>query len=136
MNQPWFPQQIIQRTVTVAMILLLLRLPTVAADDVLWLAEPAGNWEKEAFPLGNGRLGCMVFGGIEEEHLQFNVDSLWTGDENLEGDYRAPGRTCRLYTRVPVAVLNRGQRMEVEGLEEGVIAFPTEEDQSYVVVSE
>jgi len=91
MNQPWFPQQIIQRTVTVAMVLLLLRLPTAAADDVLWLAEPAGNWEKEAFPLGNGRLGCMVFGGIEEEHLQFNVDSLWTGDENLEGDYRAPG---------------------------------------------
>ena len=61
------------------------------ADDVLWLAKPATNWEKEAFPLGNGRLGCMVFGGVDEERIQYNVDSLWTGDENLEGNYRAPG---------------------------------------------
>ena len=61
------------------------------ADDVLFLDKPAANWEKEAFPLGNGRVGCMVFGGVEEERIQFNVDSLWTGDENLTGDYRAPG---------------------------------------------
>jgi alpha-L-fucosidase 2 len=61
------------------------------ADDVIWLDKPATNWEKEAFPLGNGRLGCMVFGGVEEERIQYNVDSLWTGDENLEGNYRAPG---------------------------------------------
>ena len=60
-------------------------------DDHLFLANPATNWEKEAFPLGNGRLGCMVFGGVEEERIQFNVDSLWTGDENLPGDYGAPG---------------------------------------------
>jgi alpha-L-fucosidase 2 len=66
--------------------------PTLApADDILFLDKPAANWEKEAFPLGNGRLGCMVFGGVEEERIQFNVDSLWTGDENLTGDYRAPG---------------------------------------------
>ena len=29
----------------------------------------------------------MVFGGLEEERIQFNVDSLWTGDENPEGGY-------------------------------------------------
>ncbi len=67
----------------------------VAFDGVpgtVWfLGKPATNWEKEAFPLGNGRLGCMVFGGVEEERIQFNVDSLWTGDENLPGDYGAPG---------------------------------------------
>jgi alpha-L-fucosidase 2 len=61
------------------------------AADVLFLGEPATNWEKEAFPLGNGRLGCMVFGGVEEERIQFNVDSLWTGDENPGGAYEAPG---------------------------------------------
>jgi alpha-L-fucosidase len=71
--------------------------PTIAkandihTDEVLLLEKPAANWEKEAFPLGNGRLGCMVFGGLEEERIQFNVDSLWTGDENLSGNYRAPG---------------------------------------------
>jgi len=58
---------------------------------VLLLQKPAVNWEKEAFPLGNGRLGCMVFGGVAEERIQFNVDSLWTGDENLRGNYKAPG---------------------------------------------
>ncbi len=61
------------------------------ADRLLWLEKPAADWEKEAFPLGNGRLGCMVFGGIKEERIQFNVDSLWTGDENPSGNYRAPG---------------------------------------------
>jgi alpha-L-fucosidase 2 len=70
--------------------------PRADADDgatsrVLLLGKPAANWEKEAFPLGNGRLGCMVFGGIQEERIQFNVDSLWTGDENLTGSYKAPG---------------------------------------------
>jgi len=44
-----------------------------------------------ALPLGNGRLGCMVFRGINEERIQFNVDNLWTGDENLPGEYKAPG---------------------------------------------
>ncbi len=58
------------------------------ADDVLWFDKPAANWEKEAFPLGNGRLGCMVFGGVPEERIQLNVDSLWTGDENLPGNYK------------------------------------------------
>ncbi len=59
--------------------------------DVLLSDTPATDWGKEAFPLGNGRLGCKVFGGVAEERIQFNVDSLWTGDENPGGDYRAPG---------------------------------------------
>ncbi|MBA7576134.1 hypothetical protein ES708_17971 [subsurface metagenome] len=33
----------------------------------------------------------MVFGGVEEERIQFNVDNFWTGDENLPGEYTAPG---------------------------------------------
>jgi len=43
-------------------------------------------------PLGNGRLGCMIFGGVASEHLQFNVDSLWTGDANPSGDYGSMGK--------------------------------------------
>ncbi len=49
-------------------------------DDVVWLSQPAVKWRREVFPLGNGRMGCTVFGGIEKERIQFNVDSLWTGD--------------------------------------------------------
>jgi len=80
-----------KKVVAVAALTVLFCLNLAPADDVLFLDKPAADWEKEAFPLGNGRLGCMVFGGVEEERIQFNVDSLWTGDENLTGDYRAPG---------------------------------------------
>lgn len=44
----------------------------------LWYQQPAGEWE-EALPLGNGRLGAMVYGGILEEHLQMNEESMWYG---------------------------------------------------------
>lgn len=44
----------------------------------LWYRRPAEKWS-EALPIGNGRLGAMVFGGIENERLQFNEDTIWTG---------------------------------------------------------
>ncbi len=44
----------------------------------LWYRQPAKVWE-EALPLGNGRLGAMVFGGVTDERLQLNEDSLWDG---------------------------------------------------------
>lgn len=43
----------------------------------------SGAWERSWYPLGNGRLGCMVDGGERTLRVQFNVDSLWTGDENI-----------------------------------------------------
>ncbi len=45
---------------------------------LLWYDHPAQKWV-EALPIGNGRLGGMLSGGISEEHLQFNEDTLWTG---------------------------------------------------------
>ena len=44
----------------------------------LWYRQPAEHWT-EALPIGNGRLGAMVFGGVAEERLQLNEDTLWTG---------------------------------------------------------
>jgi alpha-L-fucosidase 2 len=44
----------------------------------LWYSRPAIEWE-QALPVGNGRLGGMVFGGIGEEHIQLNEDTLWSG---------------------------------------------------------
>ena len=49
--------------------------------------EGARNWESEALPIGNGRLGGMLFGGTTSDRVQFNVDSLWTGGENVSGGY-------------------------------------------------
>ena len=44
----------------------------------LWYEQPANLWT-EALPLGNGRLGAMVFGGVARERIQLNEDSLWSG---------------------------------------------------------
>jgi alpha-L-fucosidase 2 len=44
----------------------------------LWYGQPAEKWT-EALPLGNGRLGAMVFGGVAREHLQLNEGTLWAG---------------------------------------------------------
>jgi alpha-L-fucosidase 2 len=53
----------------------------------LWYQKPATDAMSEALPVGNGRIGGVVFGGIEKERIQFNVDSLWTGNDT--GDYGA-----------------------------------------------
>jgi len=44
----------------------------------LWYGKPAQQWE-EALPVGNGRLGAMVFGRVEQERLQLNEDTVWGG---------------------------------------------------------
>lgn len=44
----------------------------------LWYRQPAYYWE-EALPLGNGRLGAMLFSGVEEDVLMMNEDTLWSG---------------------------------------------------------
>ena len=52
----------------------------------LWYSQPAREWN-EALPIGNGRLGAMIFGGTVEEKIQLNEDSIWYGgprDRNNE----------------------------------------------------
>jgi alpha-L-fucosidase 2 len=44
----------------------------------LWYRQPATKWV-EALPVGNGRIGAMVFGGVQQERLQLNEDTLWGG---------------------------------------------------------
>lgn len=58
----------------------------------LWYREPASQWV-EALPVGNGRLGAMVYGGAEEEHLQFNEDTVWSGRPH---DYTHSGAAAHL----------------------------------------
>ncbi len=70
-----------------ALFLLALVLPAAAAPLAIRSSTPAANWEHDAYPVGNGRLGAMVFGGTAGERIQFNVDSLWSGGENESGGY-------------------------------------------------
>src|SRR5690554_4887562 len=44
----------------------------------LWYDKPAENWN-EALPVGNGRLGAMVFGGPANEKIQLNEETFWSG---------------------------------------------------------
>lgn len=44
----------------------------------LWYTKPSASWN-EALPIGNGRLGAMVFGGVNNETFQLNEESLWSG---------------------------------------------------------
>jgi alpha-L-fucosidase 2 len=66
-----------------------------APDLVLRYDRPAQDndqgWEKEALPIGNGRIGAMVFGGVAREHLQFNDITLWSGDARETGTYQPFG---------------------------------------------
>ena len=53
-------------------------LSTSAQNSILWYNQPAEKWE-DALPIGNGRLGAMVFGIPGKERIQLNEDSMWPG---------------------------------------------------------
>ena len=77
-----------------------------AGSYFLCYNKPATDWMTEALPIGNGRIGGMVFGGIEQEHIQFNENSLWTGDEKDTGAYQNFGDLFITFsdTSVPKAI--------------------------------
>jgi len=58
--------------------------------EQLWYTAPARHWE-EALPLGNGRIGAMVYGGISRERIELNEDTLWTGGPAATKSYDIPG---------------------------------------------
>jgi alpha-L-fucosidase 2 len=82
------------------------------ADDwsglKLWYQQPAGVWT-EALPVGNGRLGAMIFGGTEHERLQFNEDTLWTGEPH---EYQHEGAVK--YLPIVRKLLFEGKQREAE----------------------
>ena len=76
--------------VTVRILLIVLAVAAVAYGQRLALRynQPAEDWQSQALPIGNGRLGAMIFGDARHEHLQLNEISLWTGDEKDTGSYQ------------------------------------------------
>lgn len=69
---------------------------TAAPNDfTLRYQQPApdtdAGWEREALPIGNGRIGAMLFGQLARERIQFNDITLWTGDEKVMGAYQPFG---------------------------------------------
>lgn len=90
---PLFLPAILQATrpltkIIITGIILLLSVPVFATEKettsqareafgglTLWYAQPATEWT-QTLPIGNGRLGSMVYGGIEQEHLQLNFSAF------------------------------------------------------------
>lgn len=58
----------------------------------IWYNEPATSWMTEALPIGNGYMGAMFFGGVEEERIQFNEESLWSGGKGEWEGYNGGNR--------------------------------------------
>jgi alpha-L-fucosidase 2 len=64
----------------------------------LWYRQPAKEWT-EALPVGNGRLGAVVFGTVATEHLQLNEDTVWAGhplERDRAGAYQYLDQARRL----------------------------------------
>lgn len=76
----------------------------------LWYKQPAVKWT-EALPIGNGKLGGMIFGGIDKDHIQFNEETLWTGEPR---DYNWPGASN--YLPAIRKLLFEGKQKEAEAL--------------------
>ena len=82
--------------------------PAAADPPMLRYDRPATQWV-EALPIGNGRLGAMVFGGVAEERIQFNESTLWTGQPH---DYANEGASAFLQRMRDL--LNEGRRLGLE----------------------
>ena len=76
----------------------------------LWYRQPAHLWV-EALPVGNGHLGAMVFGGVAHERIQFNEQTVWTGEPH---DYAHPG-AYRSLAKIR-ELLEAGKQKEAEDL--------------------
>jgi alpha-L-fucosidase 2 len=87
-----------------------LPLTSAAASSALklWYDKPAEQWS-EALPIGNGRLGAMVFGGVTNERVQFNESTLWTGQPH---EYQHEGAVKFLPQMRQL--LNEGRRLQIE----------------------
>src|SRR6478672_12218202 len=79
------------KPMTKLLVLSLALVAPVFGDLTLFYKQPATDWQTQALPIGNGRLGAMIFGDAIHEHIQLNEISLWTGDEKNMGSYQNLG---------------------------------------------
>ncbi|MBO9612893.1 MAG: glycoside hydrolase family 95 protein [Dyadobacter sp.] len=81
-----------------------------SVQSKLWYKQPAKQWE-EALPIGNGALAAMIFGGVETDQIQFNEETLWTGEPR---SYAHKGASA--YLGEIRRMLHEGKQKEAEQL--------------------
>src|SRR3982751_5801671 len=109
----------------------------------LWYTKPSGKTWENALPIGNGRLGAMIYGNVENETIQLNEHTLWSGGPNrndnpLALDSLAEIRKLivegkqkqaeQLANRVIISKKSQGQIFEPAG--EIHLSFPGQENYS------
>ncbi len=92
----------------------------------LWYQQPAEKWT-EALPVGNGRMGAMIYGGVQEDHLQFNESSFWTG---MPRAYARKGASEYLGA-IRKALLDGKQKQADSMAEKHFMGLKTKEDSVY-----
>ncbi|GAB3755084.1 glycoside hydrolase family 95 protein [Spirosoma pomorum] len=88
----------------------------------LWYDKPATQWV-EALPLGNGRIGAMVFGGVEQELIQLNESTLWSGGPVKKG---VNPQAATYLPAIREALLNQEDYAKADELTKKLQGFYTE----------
>ena len=105
--------------------------PETDNDLKLWYDEPASQWV-EALPVGNGRLGAMVFGGTASERLQLNEETVWAGQPNTNANPDVePGALDEIRQ-----LIFEGRYRDAQDMVDRKIFFPTNHGMSYQTVGD
>ncbi len=98
------------KTIILGVILLSSTISFAQNKNLLWYTKPAEKWT-DALPIGNGRLGAMLFSGVAVDHIQFNEETLWSGKPR---NYDRPDAAT--YLPKIRQLLTEGKQKEAEAL--------------------
>ncbi|MEI6865662.1 glycoside hydrolase N-terminal domain-containing protein [Flavicella sp.] len=90
-------------------------------DLVLWYKQAATEWTK-ALPIGNGRLGAMVYGGVQMEHLQLNEETLWNG-----GPHNYDNPNAYQHLSEVRYLLDKGEYIKAEDVSQKMMGNPVKQ---------
>ena len=83
--------------------------------DCLWYKKSAKYWD-EALPVGNGRIGAMVYGKVGRETIQINEESVWSGDERNRINPDSLKKLSEIRQLLDDEKVSRAQRLAVDAL--------------------
>src|SRR5690348_7795524 len=97
-----------------------------ATNLKLWYKTPAGAVWENALPVGNGRLGAMVYGNVETEILQLNENTVWSGSPNRNDNPQALDKLPEIRK-----LIFEGRQKEAERLANEVILSKKSQGQMF-----
>lgn len=95
------------------------------SEALLWYNTPAKEW-MEAVPIGNGRLGAMVYGGINRDRIALNEITMWSGQrDSLQNDYCGPEKLAEIRNAFFEGDVAKGNALSREYLNGRSVSFGT-----------